>query len=75
MIYTYLTTLETSWPEVIWKVIDPNNETPDFLLPENEFSTLSFTLDEVIYPDNLRVQISGIHQSIIPYSMGIIYTI
>jgi len=41
MIYTLMDTLNTSFPEISWKLIDPKAET------EEE----SFSLNEVIYPD------------------------
>ena len=41
MIHTLMDTLNTSFPEVSWKLIDPNAKT------QKE----SFSLNEVIYPD------------------------
>jgi len=45
MIHTLMDTLTTSFPEVTWKLIDPNAET------EEE----SFSLEEIIYPDCFKV--------------------
>ena len=42
-------TLNISYPEIKWRLINPNGETPDFDLEENIGA--SFSLDEIIYPD------------------------
>ena len=49
MKYGYMDTLNISYPEIKWRLINPNGETPDFDLEENIGA--SFSLDEIIYPD------------------------
>ena len=49
MKYGYMETLNISYPEIKWRLINPNGETPDFDLEENIGA--SFSLDEIIYPD------------------------
>ena len=49
MKYDYLNTLETSYPEIKWKLINPKGDTPDFDKEEN--INAGFVLDEIIYPD------------------------
>ncbi len=49
MKYGYMDTLNISYPDIKWRLINPNGETPDFDLEENIGA--SFSLDEIIYPD------------------------
>ena len=49
MKYGYMDTLNISYPDIKWRLINPNGETPDFDLEENIGA--SFSLDEIIYTD------------------------
>ena len=49
MVYGYIDALNISYPNLKWRLINPNGETPDFDLEENIGA--SFKIDEIIYPD------------------------